>query len=611
MIDRARAVVIGGGIGGCSVLYWLTRLGWADVVARRARRADQRVDLPLGRARRPAALVARADPDDDGLGRALPDARRRGRPRDRLARGRVAAPGVVAPSTSRSSSARPPGPRPSGCRCELIGADEAQALFPPMSTEGVLGAAYLPTDGYVDPSQLTFALAKGARQRGATILTSTRVTGMRVERGRVVGVDTDAGRDRVRGRRQRRRHLRPRDRRARRRARARSWPMAHQYAITKPAGLPRDMPTLRDPARLVYFRGESGGLVAGGYERNPAVWALDGHPGRLQLAAPRPGLGALRPALRGGRPPGADARGRRDRHPGQRARGLHPRRRVHPGRERGARLLGRGRLLRPRDRRLGRHGQDRRRVDRRGQPALDAWALDSRRFGPAYRGPRLHARAHRARSTPPTTTSSTPATSAPAAGRCAPRALYGRHQALGAAFGEKSGWERVNWYESERGRRRRGRAPGRLGRRALVARRSGPSTAPAARRRALRRELLRQDRGRRRRRGRVPRAALRQPGRSRGRGDHLHPAAQRPRRHRVRLHGDAPGRGPVPHRDRHGVRQPRRSPGCARTSTTAPACASRTSPPPVRVPGPVGAGGARRPRRRSPRPTWATPRSAT
>ena len=50
-----------------------------------------------------------------------------------------------------------------------------------MSTEGVLGAAYLPTDGYIDPSQLTFALAEGARRRGAEIATSTRVTGIRVQ----------------------------------------------------------------------------------------------------------------------------------------------------------------------------------------------------------------------------------------------------------------------------------------------------------------------------------------------------------------------------------------------------------------------------------------------
>ena len=53
-----------------------------------------------------------------------------------------------------------------GLPLELISAEEARELFPLMSTDGVLGAAWLPTDGYLDPSQLTFALAEGAREGG-------------------------------------------------------------------------------------------------------------------------------------------------------------------------------------------------------------------------------------------------------------------------------------------------------------------------------------------------------------------------------------------------------------------------------------------------------------
>ena len=56
MRSTARAVVIGGGVGGCSILYWLTRLGWDDVVLVECLlRPDERLDIPLGRARRPAA----------------------------------------------------------------------------------------------------------------------------------------------------------------------------------------------------------------------------------------------------------------------------------------------------------------------------------------------------------------------------------------------------------------------------------------------------------------------------------------------------------------------------------------------------------------------------
>ena len=114
--DRARAVVIGGGVGGCSILYWLARLGLGRRRARRARRPDERLDLPLGRARRPAALVALADEDDDGERRALPDARGGGRARDRLARGRLAAARLVARSGWRRSRARRAGRRRSACR---------------------------------------------------------------------------------------------------------------------------------------------------------------------------------------------------------------------------------------------------------------------------------------------------------------------------------------------------------------------------------------------------------------------------------------------------------------------------------------------------------------
>src|SRR5207302_9743852 len=80
-----------------------------------------------------------------------------------------------------------------GLPLEMVSAEEAQRLFPPMTTEGGLGAAYLPTDGYIDPSQLTFALIEGARRRGAEIDEDTRVTGIEVSDGRVRRVVTDRG----------------------------------------------------------------------------------------------------------------------------------------------------------------------------------------------------------------------------------------------------------------------------------------------------------------------------------------------------------------------------------------------------------------------------------
>ena len=148
-----------------------------------------------------------------------------------------------------------------------------------MSPEGVLGAAFLPRDGYLDPSQLTFALADGARHYGAEINTRTRVTAIeRDARGRVCRVVTDKGEietevvvdaagmaapdvARLVG------------------VTVPIIPMAHQYLITEPFDPPlAPLPTLRDPDNLVYWRTEVGGLVMGGYERDPAPFGLDGIP---------------------------------------------------------------------------------------------------------------------------------------------------------------------------------------------------------------------------------------------------------------------------------------------------------------------------------------------
>ena len=82
-----------------------------------------------------------------------------------------------------------------GLPLELISADEAQEMFPLMSTDGVLGAAWLPTDGYIDPSQLTYALADVARREGGVqVFQNTRVTGIEVDDGRVRAVETEHGR---------------------------------------------------------------------------------------------------------------------------------------------------------------------------------------------------------------------------------------------------------------------------------------------------------------------------------------------------------------------------------------------------------------------------------
>jgi len=176
MRERARAVVIGGGVGGCSVAYWLARLGWDDVVL------CERADLTSGSTFHSAGLVGqlRGSLSLTRMMMASVDLYRSLGEEVGLETGwhEVGSLRLASSEERMEELRRQAGwAKTFGLPLELVSAEEAQRLFPPMSVDGVLGAAYLPTDGYIDPSQLTLALAEGARRRGVEIATQTRVTG--------------------------------------------------------------------------------------------------------------------------------------------------------------------------------------------------------------------------------------------------------------------------------------------------------------------------------------------------------------------------------------------------------------------------------------------------
>ena len=192
MKPAARAVVIGGGVGGASILYWLTRLGWTDAILVERSRATSGSTFHsaglVGQLRGSLSLT-RMMMNSVDLYRSLKDEVGRETGWHEVGSLRLAS------STERMEElARQAGwAKTFGLPLELVSAQDAQRMFPPMSTDGVLGAAYLPTDGYIDPSQLTFALLEGARRRGAEINEDTRVTGIDLENGRVKRVITDRG----------------------------------------------------------------------------------------------------------------------------------------------------------------------------------------------------------------------------------------------------------------------------------------------------------------------------------------------------------------------------------------------------------------------------------
>ena len=436
--------MIGGGVGGASVLYWLTRLGWNDVVL------CERADLTSGSTFHSAGLVGqlrgslsltRMMMNSVELYRALES-------EVGLETGwhEVGSLRLASSQKRMEELARQAGwAKTFGLPLELISAEEAKELFPQMSTEGVLGAAYLPSDGYIDPSQLTFALAEGARRRGGEIYTNTPVTGISVRNGRATGVDTAKGPieaeivvnaggmfaaeiGRMAG------------------VTVPIVPMAHEYLITRPNGVPLDVPTMRDPSLLVYFRGESGGLVMGGYERHPAPWGLDGIPpdfnGKLlpedwerfeellsNAVVRVPGLEETEVVqlINGPEaftPDGEFVLGESDVRGFWIAAGFCAHGLAGAG--------GMGQLVAEWI------------VD--GQPSLDTWHMDSRRFGRHYAS-REYTLARTVE-----VYSTYYDIKYPGQERQAGRPLrvsptYERLRELGASFGEKAGWERANWFD--------------------------------------------------------------------------------------------------------------------------------------------------------------------
>jgi glycine cleavage system T protein len=284
---QAQVVIIGGGVGGASIAYHLTLMGWKDVVLL------ERHELTAGSTWHSAGLVGqmRSDANLTRMMHYSTDLYRKLKAETGVDTSWREVGGLrLASSAERMEENKKlvGMARSFGVPMELISAKEAQDKFPLMSTEGVLGAAFTPNDGSIDPTGMTNAMAVGAKNRGAKIFTNTNVEGINLKDGRVCEVVTDKGTIKTEvvvnasG----------------------MWgrevgkmvglnlpvvPMAHLYIMTKPiAGVTHSFPNLRDPDLLVYWREEVGGIVTGGYERQPATFGLNGIPKdfKFQLLPP-------------------------------------------------------------------------------------------------------------------------------------------------------------------------------------------------------------------------------------------------------------------------------------------------------------------------------------
>ncbi len=154
-----------------------------------------------------------------------------------------------------------------------ISVSEAQARWPMMNTEDVIGAVWSPDDGRVGPSDLCAALVKGAKTGGAKIFEHTDITGIKTRDDRVIGVETSAGEiacDAIAictG-------LWSRENAAMAGVELPVWPCEHFYLLTNPIeGVSGNLPTLSDHDNHLYIRDDSGGLLVGCFE--PLGKAID------------------------------------------------------------------------------------------------------------------------------------------------------------------------------------------------------------------------------------------------------------------------------------------------------------------------------------------------
>lgn len=274
---HARAVIIGGGVAGCSVAYHLAKLGWMDVVLL------ERKQLTSGTTWHAAGLI--------GQGRASPTMQKITMYSAKLYEDIETETGLstgfkrcgsllMAISGERAEEIRrlATSVRMNGLDCHLLTPKESKELYPLLTVDDATIGFHIPSDGQADPANVALAMAKGARLRGAKIFENVTVTGIPVKDGRVTGVTTDQGEitadvvvncagmwGRAVGR-----------------MAGVNVPLQaceHFYIVTEPiAGLPKSMPVMRVQEECAYYKEDAGKILLGAFEPGAKPWGMDGIP---------------------------------------------------------------------------------------------------------------------------------------------------------------------------------------------------------------------------------------------------------------------------------------------------------------------------------------------
>ena len=276
--EKAGAVVIGGGVIGCSVAYHLAALGWSDVLLL------ERQQFGCGTTWHAAGLIGtvRASETQARLAAYSMSVLRQLEQETGQSTGfRQVGSLSIAHSPARFEELRRVASMNNAfgvTRVDILTAGEIKDLYPYLETGDLLGGSWVAHDGYASPLEVTNAFLRGARARGAVCVEGVEVTGIRTAGGRVAGVHTQQGDIQsdfvvncagLWGRQVGR-------------MAGVNIPLhacEHYYAVTeKLDDLPPDLPVMRDHDRCAYYKPDAGSLLVGAFEPNAVPWGQDGIP---------------------------------------------------------------------------------------------------------------------------------------------------------------------------------------------------------------------------------------------------------------------------------------------------------------------------------------------
>ena len=275
--SHARAVIIGGGVVGCSVAYHLTKLGWTDVVLL------ERKQLTCGTTWHAAGLIAqlRATQNMTRLAKYSQELYFSLEEETGVATGIKRNGSITVALTDermeelRRSAAMA---RAFGVEIDEISTDEISRLYPGLNVDDAVGGVWLAKDGQADPVNITQALAKGARMRGAEIIQGVKVTDIITENGSAVGVETDSGTIRADfvvncgG-------MWAREIGEMAGVAVPLHACEHFYIVTEGIdGLQSNLPVLRVPDECAYYKEDAGKIMLGAFEPVSKPWGMDGIP---------------------------------------------------------------------------------------------------------------------------------------------------------------------------------------------------------------------------------------------------------------------------------------------------------------------------------------------